>query len=216
MASSLLPQASPWRTPGRWDRRYSRLRVPGMPSKAVARSRNPQCRTICPATQTPRTNPTQQRSTRPPNVPSTPASFDRRHQSHAAHRQHLVHRRPTGIQRHPDGVSAHRARQKVACSPPKKPEKLEIAHWLLTTLNTTGALNTGGKGEGGVGIALRARTLTDPALAAMRVSPLIAEAIAQPAACGLRFSLREDPGASSRTRPVRRRLRLRLVQAQFK
>src|SRR5438045_6365889 len=63
------------------------------------------------------------------------------------------------------------------------PEKLEIAHWLLTTASTTGALYTAAKviAEWKSPSAV-APSPTQPMQ--MRLSPLIAAAIDQPTACG--------------------------------
>src|SRR6185436_10250226 len=70
---------------------------------------------------------------------------------------------------------------KVVASPPATAWKVEIAHWLLTTLRITGARYTWAK--------VSALWKSDSAVApspiqpeAMRVSPLIAEAMAQPTA----------------------------------
>src|SRR6478609_5121138 len=71
---------------------------------------------------------------------------------------------------------------KVVDSPPAMAWKVEIAHWLLTTLRITGARYTWAK--------VRAVWKSDSAVApspiqaeAILVSPLIAEAMAQPTAC---------------------------------
>src|SRR3546814_12879886 len=72
---------------------------------------------------------------------------------------------------------------KVVRSAPAKPLKLEIAHWLLITLRITGALYT----VANVQAEWKSPSAVDPSpsqVAAMRVSPLIALAIAQPTACG--------------------------------
>src|SRR3954469_408377 len=70
---------------------------------------------------------------------------------------------------------------KVVCSPPAIAWNVEIAHWLLTTLRITGARYTCAK--------VRAVLKSDSAVApspiqadAIRVSPLIAEAMPQPTA----------------------------------
>jgi len=70
---------------------------------------------------------------------------------------------------------------KVATSPPAIPWNEEIAHWLLTMLRITGArytaANVSALWKSGAAVA------PSPIQAeAMRVSPLIAEAIAQPTA----------------------------------
>src|SRR5437868_6454944 len=72
---------------------------------------------------------------------------------------------------------------KVTLSPPAICWKVEIAHWLFTTFRMTGALYTWAK--------VRAVLKSDSAVApspiqadAILVSPLIAEAMAQPTACG--------------------------------
>ena len=72
---------------------------------------------------------------------------------------------------------------KVVASAPAKPEKLEIAHWLLTTFMMTGARYTAAK----VQAEWKSPSAVDPSphhTAAIRLSPFAAEAIAQPTACG--------------------------------
>ena len=63
------------------------------------------------------------------------------------------------------------------------PEKLEMAHWLFTTARTTGTLYTAAK----VSAEWKSPSAVAPSPIqpiAMRLSPLIAAAIAQPTACG--------------------------------
>src|SRR6478752_9035244 len=70
---------------------------------------------------------------------------------------------------------------KVVASPPAIAWKVEIAHWLLTTLRITGARYTWAK----VSAVWKSASAVAPSPIqpeAMRVSPLIAEAIAQPTA----------------------------------
>src|SRR3954470_16690099 len=70
---------------------------------------------------------------------------------------------------------------KVVDSPPAIAWKVEIAHWLLTTFRITGARYTWAK----VSAVWKSASAVAPSpiqAEAMRVSPLIAEAIAQPTA----------------------------------
>src|SRR3954471_6231975 len=70
---------------------------------------------------------------------------------------------------------------KVLDSPPAMAWKVEIAHWLLTTFRITGARYTCAK----VSAVLKSLSAVAPSpiqADAMRVSPLIADAIAQPTA----------------------------------
>ena len=72
---------------------------------------------------------------------------------------------------------------KVRRSPPAKPWKVEIAHWLLTMLRITGAWYTAAN----VMPWWKSASALAPSpiqAAAMRSSPLMAAAIAQPTACG--------------------------------
>src|SRR6478752_7223774 len=71
---------------------------------------------------------------------------------------------------------------KVVASPPAIAWKVEIAHWLLTTLRITGARYTCAK----VSAVWKSDSAVAPSpiqAEAIFVSPLIAEAIAQPTAC---------------------------------
>src|SRR5215470_11680954 len=70
---------------------------------------------------------------------------------------------------------------KDATSPPANPWKDEIAHWLLTILRITGAWYTAAK----VSALWKSGSAVEPSpihAETMRVSPLIAEAMAQPTA----------------------------------
>src|SRR6478609_11212504 len=70
---------------------------------------------------------------------------------------------------------------KVVASPPAIAWKVEMAHWLLTTLRITGARYTWAK----VSAVWKSASAVAPSPIqpeAMRVSPLMAEAIAQPTA----------------------------------
>ncbi len=71
--------------------------------------------------------------------------------------------------------------EKVAASPPAMPVNEEIAHWLLTMLRITGGEYTAAK----VSALWKSGSAVEPSpiqAEAMRVSPLIAEAIAHPTA----------------------------------
>ena len=70
---------------------------------------------------------------------------------------------------------------KEAASPPAMPWNEEIAHWLLTMFRITGARYTAAK----VSALWKSASAVEPSpiqAEAMRVSPLIAEAMAQPTA----------------------------------
>src|SRR5512134_959413 len=72
---------------------------------------------------------------------------------------------------------------KVVDSAPATPENVEIAHWLLTMLRMTGARYT----DANSAALWKSPSAVAPSPihpAAMRLSPLIADAIAQPTACG--------------------------------